>query len=75
MQYKLNYALVICAIHRYIVQKEVRGSDVTVLGENWVCWFPGHWSFTSELRLHRKITMAGDVVPYYTVTALVPTLK
>ena len=22
-----------------------------------------------------KITMAGDVVPYYTVTALVPTLK
>ena len=25
--------------------------------------------------LHSKITMAGDVVPYYTVTALVPTLK
>ena len=25
--------------------------------------------------LHNKITMAGDVVPYYTVTALVPTLK
>ena len=22
-----------------------------------------------------KITMAGDVIPYYTVTALVPTLK
>ena len=25
--------------------------------------------------IHSKITMAGDVVPYYTVTALVPTLK
>ena len=25
--------------------------------------------------LHSQITMAGDVVPYYTVTALVPTLK
>ena len=25
--------------------------------------------------LHSKITMAGDVVPYYTVIALVPTLK
>ena len=25
--------------------------------------------------LHSKITMAGDVVPYYTVTVLVPTLK
>ena len=25
--------------------------------------------------IHRKITMAGDVVPYYTVTAVVPTLK
>ena len=24
---------------------------------------------------HSKITMAGDVVPYYTVTALVPSLK
>ena len=28
-----------------------------------------------DLKLHSKITMAGDVVPYYTVTALVPTLK
>ena len=25
--------------------------------------------------LHSKVTMAGDVVPYYTVTALVSTLK
>ena len=25
--------------------------------------------------VHSKITMVGDVVPYYTVTALVPTLK
>ena len=25
--------------------------------------------------IHSKITMAGDVVPYYIVTALVPTLK
>ena len=25
--------------------------------------------------LHSKITMAGNVVPYSTVTALVPTLK
>ena len=25
--------------------------------------------------VHSKITIAGDVVPYYTVTALVPTLK
>ena len=25
--------------------------------------------------IHSKITMAGDVVPYYTVTALVHTLK
>ena len=25
--------------------------------------------------VHSKITMAGDEVPYYTVTALVPTLK
>ena len=24
---------------------------------------------------HSKITMVGDVVPYYTVTAVVPTLK
>ena len=28
-----------------------------------------------DLKLHSKITMAGDAVPYYTVTALVPTLK
>ena len=28
-----------------------------------------------ELYVDSKITMAGDVVPYYTVTALVPTLK
>ena len=26
-------------------------------------------------QVHSKITMASDVVPYYTVTALVPTLK
>ena len=25
--------------------------------------------------LHSKITIVGDVVPYYTITALVPTLK
>ena len=25
--------------------------------------------------IHSKITMAGEVVPYYTFTALVPTLK
>ena len=25
--------------------------------------------------VHSKITMAGNVVPYYTVTALVPTLS
>ena len=29
----------------------------------------------NETTIHSKITMAGDVVPYYTVTALVPTLK
>ena len=29
----------------------------------------------SYIYLHSKITMAGDVVPYYRVTALVPTLK
>ena len=29
----------------------------------------------SSIILHSKITMAGDVVPYYTGTALVPTLK
>ena len=28
-----------------------------------------------NVTFHSKITMAGDVVPYYTVTALVPTLK
>ena len=28
-----------------------------------------------EVELHSKITMTGEVVPYYTVTALVPTLK
>ena len=27
------------------------------------------------LSIHSKITMAGNVIPYYTVTALVPTLK
>ena len=28
-----------------------------------------------ETTIQSKITMAGEVVPYYTVTALVPTLK
>ena len=34
-------------------------------------------SFHTDLKqhIHSKITMAGEVVPYYTVTALVPTLK
>ena len=35
------------------------------------------WSLkiAKRIQLHSKITMAGEVVPYYTVTALVPTLK
>ena len=28
-----------------------------------------------RINVHSKITMTGDVVPYYTVTALVPSLK
>ena len=34
-----------------------------------------HTMHYSIHRVHSKITMAGDVVPYYTVTALVPTQK
>ena len=33
------------------------------------------WGLKCLDNIHSKITMAGDVVPYYTVTALVPTLK
>ena len=34
-----------------------------------------HLDTVKRMNLHNKITMAGEVVPYYTVTALVPTLK
>ena len=39
--------------------------------------FSSGWALQELLnkKLHSKITMAGEVVPYYTVTALVPTLK
>ena len=40
-----------------------------------VCTYLMHVGEIGHLPIHSKITMAGDVVPYYTVTALVPTLK
>ena len=33
------------------------------------------WSLVGVRWVHSKITMADDVVPYYTVAVLVPTLK
>ena len=47
-------------------------SDITINLKSfeWI-WFATEQFYT----LHSKITMAGNVVPYYTVTALVSTLK
>ena len=51
-----------------IVTSEISG-DSSFATYAWLC------ALALFHRLHSKIAMANEVVPYYTITALVPTLK
>ena len=63
---KYNNKQVLLAIYTTYMMQHIKRKD-----------FAGEVNFELNVlhHIHSKITMAGEVVPYYAVTALVPTLK